>query len=114
MIAEFPSPLLNLQRADTDNESQDSMADLPTLKPATDNPMVDAEPSQSRQPKVKSGVRTSSACLGCRRRRTKVSIGNYIRQYSLQPTIAHPTSLPVHWNWTAMRVMRQARDGVHI
>src|SRR5436305_1698411 len=90
------------------------MADLPTLKPATDNPMPDAEPTQSRQPKVKSGVRTSSACLACRKRRTKVSIGNHIHQYSSQPDIAYPTSLSVHWNWAAMRVMRQTWDGVHI
>lgn len=36
--------------------------------------MPDAGSSQARQPKIKSGVRTSSACLSCRRRRTKVSI----------------------------------------
>src|SRR3954466_11188004 len=90
------------------------MADLPKLKPATDNPMPDAEPTESRQPKVKSGVRTSSACLACRKRRTKVSTWNLYLQYSSQPDIAHPMSLSVHWNWAAMRVMRQTRDGVHI
>jgi hypothetical protein len=59
------------------------MANLPTLKPATDHPPPDAESAQARQPIIRSGVRTSSACLSCRKRRTKVSIGHHIRQSSI-------------------------------
>jgi hypothetical protein len=69
--------IISLLHCDWDKSALDganTMADLPRLRPAPEHPMPDAESSQARQPKIKSGVRTSSACLSCRRRRTKVSI----------------------------------------